>query len=296
MKFSIRSKFSIGMFFLIIILVLSIFSAYYMNKLSEETGAILKENYLSVVYAREMADGLTKMNQEITRSYILGGNADTLSLKTGLNIVRKSLQAEKNNFTEPGEDKLVSEIEIGLKDYTDSVIKYVESPHPITRVLYLQKEYETLFSQLNLLSKMNGKAIEVKTDDTKISSQSALTQISIVATLCFIIALFYSYSFSSYSNERFTQLYNGIKKIGSGEYNQRLDFDGADEFYEISLIINNMAEKLNENEKNLAVQRQTELGKALLANDVQELAGVLTRIKNVEAQAEKLISRLKDKI
>ena len=59
MKFSIRSKFSTGMVFLIIILALSIFSAYYMNKVSIETSSILKENYLSVVYAREMAEGLT---------------------------------------------------------------------------------------------------------------------------------------------------------------------------------------------------------------------------------------------
>ena len=38
-------------------------------------------------------------------------------------------------------------------------------------MLYLQKESGDLYQQLLLLSEMNGKAIEVKTDDAKASSQ-----------------------------------------------------------------------------------------------------------------------------
>ncbi|HEY5509787.1 MAG TPA: hypothetical protein VIK10_02050 [Prolixibacteraceae bacterium] len=296
MKFSIRSKFSTGMIFLFIILALSIFSAYYMNKVSNETGAILKENYLSVVYARDMAEGLTKMNQEITRSFIMNENSHNLILKNELKVVGNSFQSEKSNITEPGEDKLVAGIEIDLKEYGDSVIKFMESPHTLTKVLFLQKKFDTLFQQLMLLSQMNGKAIEVKTDNTKISTQDALTQISIIATLCFIIALFYSYSFSSYSNERFSQLYDGIKKLGLGDYGHRLDFEGTDKFYEISLVINEMAEKLSENEKKMTVTLPVESERALIINEIQELKSVLTRIKNIKNEAEALIVRLEEKI
>ena len=213
MKFSIRSKFSVGMFFLIIILVLSIFSSYYMNKLSKETGAILKENYLSLVYARDMSEGLTNINQEITNSFLTNKNSDSLLIKKELNIIDKSLQSEKNNFTEPGEDKLVNNFETGFNEYRAFVAKFLGSPQPASNVVDLQKKFGALYQQLVLLSQMNGKAIEVKTDNNKISSQDALTQMTIIAILCFIIALFYSYSFSSYSNERFFQLYNGIKEI-----------------------------------------------------------------------------------
>ena len=67
MKHSIRTRFTLGLIFLfMIILVLSVFSGYYLNKLSDKTSAILKENYLSVVYAREMSEGIMKINQEIT--------------------------------------------------------------------------------------------------------------------------------------------------------------------------------------------------------------------------------------
>ena len=296
MKFSIRSKFSTGMVFLLIILALSIYSAYYMNKVSNETGTILKENYLSVVYARDMAEGLTKMNQEIIRSFIKNENSNTLVLKDELKVVGNSFQSEKNNITEPGEDKLVVGIETDLKEYGDSVLKYMESPHTLTRVLFLQKKFDALYQQLMHLSQMNGKAIEVRTDKTKISSQDAMTQMSIIATLCFIIALFYSYSFSSYSSERFTQLYNGIKELGSGDYGHRLDFDGTDKFYEISLVINEMAEKLYETEKKTTITIPIESEKTILISEIQELKSVVACIKNIETEAEALIGKLEEKV
>jgi len=296
MKFSIRSKFSTGMVFLLIILALSIYSAYYMNKVSKETGNILKENYLSVVYARDMAEGLTKINQEITRSFIMNGIPNNQLLKNELKVVGTSFQSEKNNITEPGEGQLVGGIETDLKDYGDSVMKLMESPQAVTRVLFLQKKYNSLYQQLMSLSQMNGKAIEVKTDNTKISSQDAMTQMSIIATLCFIIALFYSYSFSSYSSERFTQLYNEIKKLEDGDYANRLDFDGTDKFYEISLVINDMAEKLDENEKKMTVTKPIESETTLITSEIQELKSALIRIKNIENEAKELISRLDKKI
>ena len=294
MKISIRSKFSAGMVFLFIILALSIFSAYYMNKLSKETGAIIKENYLSVVYAREMAGGLTNINQEITNRYLANTSSDTSFIKKELSIIDKSLQLEKKNITEPGEDKLVAGIESGLNEYRNLVLKYIESPQPVESVLYMQKIFGNLNQQLTLLSQMNGKAIEVKTDDTKISSQDALTQMTILATLCFIIALFYSYSFAAYSNERFSQLYNGIKKIGSSNYRERLYIDGTDEIYEISLVFNEMAEKLNENKQNTALTFKEDFEREISQNQVQELQRILEQMKSIEQQAVELIAKFEN--
>jgi len=294
MKFSIRSKFSVGMFFLVIILVLSIFSSYYMNKLSKETGTILKENYLSVVYAREMSGGLTNINQEITNSFLLGKNSDSLFIKQEFNTINKSLQSEKNNLTEPGEGKLVSDIEAGLNEYRNSVANFLGSPQPASNVIELQKKFGMLYQQLMLLSQMNGKAIEVKTDVTKISSQDAVTQMTIIAILCFIIALFYSYSFSSYSNERFSQFYKGIKEIHANNFNQQLYFDGTDKFHEISLIFNEMIEKLNENQQKMAVTLSSDVETATM-KDIQELKVMLIRIKNIEERADEMISKLENK-
>lgn len=296
MKLSIRTKFTLGMMFLfIIILVLSIFSGFYINKLSNKTSAILKENFLSVVYAREMSEGITDINNEVFDGFLTNTTPDTLKISGELTYIDKSLQAEKNNITEPGEDKLVSLIESDFKDYRDVVKNSIELPHASEKIFSMQKISAIILQQLVLLSEMNGKALEIKTDDAKVYSQSALTKMTILATLCFLIGMSFTFSFASYFNRRFFILYNGIKEVISGNYNKRLLLDGDDEFYELSLVFNEMIDKLNMNKKKLSVTLLEEKEKEVNPEDIRELKSMLFRIKTMEEQASSLISRFEKK-
>ena len=298
MKLSIRTKFALGMVFIfIIVLVLLVFSGFYLNKLSNKTGAILKENYLSVVYAREMNAGLVNINQEITTSFLTNRNPDGQLIQKELGMIDHSLQLEKGNITEPGEDKLVAGIEAGYKEYRDSVGKVNGSPLSAGRILYFQKQLGFLSQQIVLLSQMNGKAIEVKTDDAKVSAKNAVTGMTVLGSFCFLIALSFVYSFASYFNERFFQLYNGIKEIASNNYGQRLYFDGADEFNEISVVFNQMAEKLSgtQSQKEEPIDFLTFSEEEQNDDNLEELKDVLSRIKSIEKQAEKVISRIENK-
>jgi methyl-accepting chemotaxis protein len=227
--------------------MLSISSAYYLNRLSGKTNAILKENHYSVVYALDMSEELTYINQSVTNLFLTNKNPDTLAINRGFMQFTKSLELEKNNLTEPGEDKLVSGIEVEYNEYRDSVLRVIKSPNPVLSNSFLHKKFATLYKQLMLLSQMNEKAIEEKTDDAKITAKKATLQMTFIGSLCFLIAYGYTFIFSSYFNERFYKLYNGIKKIVSTNYSQRINLDGNDELYEISLIFNEMADKLNIN-------------------------------------------------
>jgi methyl-accepting chemotaxis protein len=296
MKQSIRTRFTLGMIFLfIIILVLSVFSGYYLNKLSNKTSAILKENYLSVVYAREISEGIMNINQEITNCFLTKRNPDSLRIAKEVSVINKSLLSEENNITEPGEDKLVSDIETGYTEYRDSVLKFIKSPSSIAGMLYLQNKSGNLYQQLLLLSQMNGKALEIKTDDAKDSSKSALTKMTILATICFLIGMSFTFSFASYFNHRFFQLYNGIKEIVSSNFDQRLFFYGKDEFYEISLVINEMAEKLKQNKQKMSVTLQEDFGKDISSKDIEDLKKMLFHIKSMEEQAAALLSKFEKK-
>jgi two-component system, NtrC family, sensor histidine kinase KinB len=296
MRNSIRTRFTLGMIFLFIIIsVLSVFSGYYLNKLSDKTSAILKENYLSVVYAREMSEGIMNINQEITTCFLTKRKPDSLKIAKELNLIKQSLISEKNNITEPGEDKLVAGIETEYIEYTDSVSTIVKSPKPITGVLFLQNKSGDLYQQLSILSQMNGKALEVKTDDAKASSKSALTKMTILATLCFLIGMSFTFSFASYFNRRFFQLYNGLKEVVSSDFHERLFFDGNDEFFEISLVVNEMADKLKNNKQKMAVTLQAEAMKGINPNDIEELKKMLFRLKMMEEQAAALLSKFESK-
>lgn len=296
MKLSIRTKFTLGMVFIfVIILTLLGFSAFYLNKMSNKTSAILKENYLSVVYAREMTDGLMNINLEITTGFLANRNPDSQVIQKELGVIDKSLQLEKGNITEPGEDKIVADIESNIIEYRDSVVKFMKSSQSGSKILYAQKKMGILSQQLVLLSQMNGKAIELKTDDAKVSSKNALTGMTILGSCCFLIALSFMYSFASYFNERFFQLYNGIKEIVSSNYGQRLYFDGIDEFYEISLLFNEMAEKLSVNHQQKSVALWDESENEDDYTDKQALKDMLVRMKNIEKQAEEVISKIENK-
>jgi methyl-accepting chemotaxis protein len=245
-----------------------------------------------VVYAREMSEALTKINQEITRSYLMNELSDSTSVYKTLSLFDKSLQLEKENITEAGEDKLVASIESGYNDYSHSIVTFMKMPKSADMIIILQNMFFDLNHQLMVLSQMNGEAIELKTEDAKVSAKKALTQMLFFGTLCFLITLSFTYSFASYFNERFFQLHNGIKEIVSSNYGQRLYFEGKDEFYDIALVFNEMAEKLNEKMQNVPLTFNVESEKEIVLNDLQELKNIMERMKNIEKQALGLFSKL----
>lgn len=297
MKTSIRNKkFTLGiLLFLIIILTLSIFSAIYLNKLSTKTSAILKENHVSVVYARDMSKNLTIINQEIVNYLLTNKKPDTLTIIKKVKLFEQSLYLEKNNITEIGEAALVSEIETGFGVYRNSISNLIKSPKEANEHHFLIKQYDKLYQKLMLLSQLNEKAIEFKTNDAKIAAKNASIQMSIIAAICLIIAFAFSFSFSSYYNERFFKLYDGIKEMSASNYQNKLILEGKDELSEISTIFNEMVEKLNKDYKKTDITNQPGSKKELSINDIEELKETLNNIKNIEKQAIDIISKFENK-
>lgn len=292
MKTSIRSRrFTNGMIlFLVIILLLSVSSAFFLNRLSKKTSAILKENHYSVVYARDMSEVLKNINAEIITSFLSYENPDTSFINTEFMQFNESFRSEKDNITEIGEDQLVSGIETKYNDYHDSVVDFIKSPGSATKVLSLQERFNVLDQQLILLSQMNGKAIEEKTEAAKVSANKAALQMTIIGTLCFLIAYAFTFTFSSYFNERFIRLYNEIKEMASFNYSQRLHINGNDELTEISLVFNELLEKLNKNKQTKSINSKNDPFKDYRPDDIQKLKNYLLSIKSAEEQAIELIS------
>ncbi|MEI6123777.1 MAG: HAMP domain-containing protein [Bacteroidota bacterium] len=298
MKTSIRTKFILGIvFFFLIIALLALMSAYQLNKLSNKTSSILKENHFSVVFAQNMSEELSDINQEISTAFLTNKVPDGVQINRSFRLFERTLKLEKNNITESGEDKLVINIESSYNNYRDSLVRSLKNNLTVAKVVYLQKEFSGLDHQLFLLSQINEKAIEFKTNATSISAKNALQLMSIVASLCFIITLGFTASFASYFNDRFSQLYQGIKEIASSNYGQRLHFDGNDEFYEISLIFNEMAQKLSEEKQNpnQAVNIEEFVSEISMKDDVKDLKRTIEQMKNLEQQAVDLIAKFEEK-
>lgn len=296
MKLSIRTKFTLGMLFIfVIILVLLGFSALSLTKLSQKTKAILSENHVSVVYARDMTENLVNLNQEMSNCFVTGRVVDTNFVKNEFDGLDKTIGLELNNITEVGEDKLADTLKHEIAGYHEIYNRFIESPGQTETFLLLQKKFGSLYRNLEALSKMNEKAIEVKTDDAKTSATKALTRMTVIGSLCFLIALSFIYSFAAYFNERFSQLYDGIKEIVASNYGQRLYFDGQDEFYEISLLFNEMAEKLEGQSRKMSVTSLDVFEFGDSYTELQELKDILLKMNAVGLQAKELMSRIENR-
>jgi two-component system, NtrC family, sensor histidine kinase KinB len=291
MKKSIHIRFTLGIIFLfLIILILSVFSGYYLNKISGKTSAILKENYLSVVYAREMSEGINNINQEIVNSFLQKRNVDNIKINNALASVDASLIEEKNNITEPKEGKLVSDIETSYTEFSDSVMKLMSSPLTTDKLLALQNKTGNLSVKLSNLSQINGKALEDKTDDAKAFSKGAMAKMTILASICFLIGFSFTFSFSTYFNRQFFQLYQGIKDIAASDYNQHLFFEGNNEFYEVSLIFNEMVDRIKEKKKEMSVPLPQDIVKAKNINSQEDFKKIAFQVKRLEEQIDEIIS------
>lgn len=298
MKTSIRSrKFIVGMvLFVAIILLLSVSSAYFLNILSVKTNLILKENHVSVVYARDMSDNLVTINQEITTNYLKSIKPDTLIIAKAFGLFEKSLKLEMNNITEVGEDELAKTIESSYKDFRNMVLDIVKTSNPIDKILVLQRKFENLNQLLMQLSQMNEKAIYNKTNDAKLSVQKATLQMTFIGTICFLIAFGYTFMFSSYFNERFYKLYYGIKDVASSNYAQRFNIAGSDELSEMAKIVNEMAEKINKTDGNIFNDMIEPTRNEIVSGDLDELKDVIAKIKNIEKEASELLLKIENRI
>lgn len=290
---SVRTKFTLGVvFFFVIIMMLFIFPAIQLTKLSKKTNAILTENQVSVVCAREMSEAISEINHELTTSFIGNKIPDKQAIDKAINQFANALEIEKNNITEVGEEKLVSDIDMDFIKFKNSVVENRESADLITSIQKMQLIYIGLNKKLMLLSGMNEMAIEIKTNLAKESAKKALTQMAILGTFCFLIALTFTYNFATYFNERFTQLHSGIKEIVSSNYGQRLHFEGKDEFSDIALVFNEMAESLNAG--NLPVKSLISVSvDNLKESELDELKTALVKIQALEEEVITLISKYK---
>jgi len=296
MKISIRTKFTIGMiFFFIVIAGLSILSAFHLNRLSEKTEAILKDNHFSIIFARDMAEDLTIFNREITRCFISGNQPDESLISNTTTSFEKSILLERNNITEAGEDKLVSAIASGFNEYKGNIEEQAKNPTLADKFNSLQTQFHSLYQQIMLLSQMNEQAIILKADDAKKSAKKGLTNVTILGTVCFLITLSFTFNFATYFNERFTKLYKGIKEIGSNNYAERLNFEGEDEFYDISLVFNEMAKNLNENPAKISENTKVNADRETSINQVKELKRILVQMQEIRERANELIAKLGNK-
>ncbi|ABQ05002.1 PAS/PAC sensor signal transduction histidine kinase [Flavobacterium johnsoniae UW101] len=199
------------------IIILSLVSAYSVFLIKQDTENILKSNYNTLEYSRNMIfalDGIKSDSKETIQSF------------------EENLEKQTQNITEPGEkqatEKLKASFALLAKNNSNETIK-AQIRHDIFAIM-----------------KLNLDAIKQKSDIAKHSAETANLSIAIVGTLCFLIAFNLLVNLPNNIANPIRELTQSIKEIANKNYSERVHFTSHSEFGDLAKSFNTMAQKLEE--------------------------------------------------
>ena len=216
MKIKTKLNLGVGLLFLMII-ILSLVAAFYIFSIKKDTENILKANYNTLEYSRNMLLSLDEIN----------GNEEK-----AITIFETNITKQIANITEAGEDKATYNLQKKF-DF-----------------LKTNRTDETLKSQIRQdifkIMKLNMHAIKEKSDIAKHTAETANFWIAVTGTLCFLIAFNLLVNLPNNIANPIKELTDSIKEIANKNYSQRVNFMNHNEFGDLAKSFNTMAEKLQE--------------------------------------------------
>lgn len=216
MRIKTKLNLGVGLLFLLII-ILSLLSAYYIFSIKRDTQNILKANYETLEYSRNMLLALDRMNENKIQS---------------INDFEVNLKKQLRNITEVREDKLTYR----LRDN----FEFLKSNIPNDSIK--SQMHQNIFE----IMKLNMDAIKQKSDVANKTSEKANFWIILIGTLCFMIAFNLLINLPNNIANPIKELTASIKEIANKNYSERVHFLDHNEYGDLARSFNTMAEKLEE--------------------------------------------------
>ncbi|WP_345951372.1 ATP-binding protein [Mucilaginibacter sp. PAMB04274] len=218
----IKTKLRLGFGFLfVVVLFFGAISLYYIQDISNNAKVILKDNYETLSYTREMRTLLDENNLPLAPA--VAAQFD------------KQLGKEEHNVTEKGEQQAVAQLRVAFDQLN-------RQQTPLNQQV-AQREVRSHLRQIELL---NMQAIVRKNDAARASVNQASLMLGIAGAFTFLVLFSFSVNFPGFIANPLRALLEGIREISERNYSKRLHFDQGDEFAEVAGAFNNMAARLNE--------------------------------------------------
>lgn len=220
MKIKTKLTLGVGLLFLMIIL-LSVIGASYINALKSDTENILVANYNSLEYSNEMLLALEENSDKSRKDF------------------GESLKKQEHNISEIGEKETTQTLRIYFSKFSKNQTDF--TIHQIIR------------KEIFKIMELNMQAIQRKSEFAKQTAEVATLRIAMAGVICFLIAFTLLINLPSNIANPIKELTESIKQIATKNYSQRVHFESNNEFGELATSFNTMAEKLEEyNDSNLA--------------------------------------------
>ena len=216
MKIKTKLNLGVGLLFSLII-ILSVLSAFYINSIKRDTQNILKANYETLEYSRNMLLALDKIETNKSQEIV---------------VFETNLNKQIKNITEKGEDKATYK----LKDN----FNFLKTNKPNDSIK--SQIHQNIFE----IMKLNMDAIKLKSDVAKKTSETANFWVILIGTLCFLIAFNLLVNLPNNIANPIKELTSSIQEIANKNYSERVHFLNHNEYGDLARSFNTMAQKLQE--------------------------------------------------
>jgi len=230
---TIKNKLRVGISFLFLLaLICCGLSIFYVNKLSVDEKNILKDNYESVQYTKNICVAVDASHGALNGQQI--------------KAIEENLAAEEHDITEPGEGQLTA----SLRSKFEALKKIDTNASNVADVA----ELHTAIRKLSYgIMQLNMTAIEHKYAAATDTANTDTVILAFVGSFLFLVAFSFVVNFPGYIANPIRELTERIKEVSNRNYQQQLNFKSNDEFGELGQAFNTMTKKLDEYEhSNLA--------------------------------------------
>ena len=213
---TVKQKIRWGTLFLfLLLLLLGGTGIFYIVRLKNDSGIILRNNYESLDYCHQMQRALDSISQD-PPAYVQ-------QFDSALNL-------QETNFTE--------QAEIGPSKKIRALFEKLRTGD------YSPALANEIRANIQIVLKANMIAIESKSNRANTTAERALTYITLIATIIFLIGLSFSYNFPSIVTGPIEAFTRGIREIATKKYHHRIHLDRKDEFGQMADAFNAMAARL----------------------------------------------------
>ncbi|HTR29127.1 MAG TPA: ATP-binding protein [Puia sp.] len=224
MSVRLKTKLSLGLIFLFVVIVLfGVLGLFYINQLNKEGRQVLQNNQESLLYCNRMLQALE----------------DLRTRKDAIDIFRDNLKRQQTNITEVGEKEAT---DLLTKNFNEMLLNPKDSTNyiDIRRAIYQIQD-------------LNEQAILRKNTIAHQTADSAANVLSIVFTILTLVSFAFIFNLPGVISGPISSLSEGILAIAGKNYKKRIYLKQGDEFGDLANAFNIMAGKLDEYESsNLA--------------------------------------------
>lgn len=235
-----------------VIVALSTFSIYFIERLNTASEEILKDNYLSIESINKMIDNLDVIDNSqailLSKKQIEKDNSQKEYAEAKNNFI-KYLKVCEGNITEPGEKEILRNLRSEFEKYISTIEKVESSISDLKYINELIPKYRNVKSLCYELLSLNEKGMLNKNEESRRISKSTEIYMLVVTAVCILFVIIIIFKAPGAIIQPINELTEKVEAISQKKYSERIDVRSNNEIGTLARSFNKMAEKLNEYEK-----------------------------------------------